>query len=204
MFIELIELLRCPAAHEESWLVAAFGRMDGRFVIEGKLGCPVCSCTFPIVEGVARFSEIPVEAHAGDTHATNDETIRTAALLGLTRAGATIVMEGPDAATCAAVAEMTEARAFVVNGFSARRNERVGIVTAAERLPFPSHAVDGVVLTSPSGPRLEEAARILKPGGRLVAAHDVNVSPHFRELARDDRNVVGEAVGPLVSLSRQS
>jgi hypothetical protein len=43
MHIEFIDLLRCPNPHEETWLVAALHRMDGRLVIDAKLGCPVCS-----------------------------------------------------------------------------------------------------------------------------------------------------------------
>ena len=32
----MIDLLRCPREHEETWLVAAFNRMEGRFIVEGK------------------------------------------------------------------------------------------------------------------------------------------------------------------------
>ena len=42
MFVEIIDLLRCPNAHAESWLVAAAARTVGRHIVEGTLGCPVC------------------------------------------------------------------------------------------------------------------------------------------------------------------
>ena len=39
MFIDLVDSLRCVAAHEESWLVAAVARMDGRQVVEAHHLC---------------------------------------------------------------------------------------------------------------------------------------------------------------------
>ena len=55
MHIELIDLLRCPREHEETWLVAAFTRIQDRVVSEGRLGCPVCSAAYPIESGIANF-----------------------------------------------------------------------------------------------------------------------------------------------------
>ena len=42
MFIELTDHLRCPADHEEAFLVLLPDQMDGRAVRGGALGCPVC------------------------------------------------------------------------------------------------------------------------------------------------------------------
>ena len=201
MFIELIDLLRCPVDHEDSWLVAAFTKMDGRFVIEGKLGCPVCSASYAIARGVAEFVSRDVD---GDTpHITADDTLRFGALLGLTRPGKTIVIEGPEAASAFALAEMSQCRVIVLNApEDFGESESVGTVTASERIPLAAASADGIIATSTRGARLQEAARILKPGGRIVAGADAAVTPVFRELARDDRNVVGEAVGPIINLSR--
>ena len=43
--------------HEASWLVVSFARRDGRFIVEGTLGCPVCHRQYPIRDGVARLWE---------------------------------------------------------------------------------------------------------------------------------------------------
>jgi hypothetical protein len=37
MFIELVDALRCPVPHEESWLVASADRMEARHIVDGTL-----------------------------------------------------------------------------------------------------------------------------------------------------------------------
>lgn len=203
MFIELFDLFRCPVEHEESWLVAAFTRMEERFVIKGKLGCPVCSATYPIVDGVARFSDSAGPATDDFPGIREEETVRLAALLALTRPGRTVVIEGPASLVAPALAGMTESRIIVMNPAARMEEvERVALVTAGERLPLPAASVDGLVLGTATNARISEALRVLKPGGRFVAPAHVNAGAGYRELARDDRNMVAESVGPLVGLSR--
>ena len=55
MFIELLDLLRCTNAHEDTWLVASFKTVSNRFVMEGTLGCPTCSAKYSITSGIADF-----------------------------------------------------------------------------------------------------------------------------------------------------
>ena len=55
MFIELVDALRCPVSHEESWLVASATQTDARHIVDGLLGCPVCQAEYPIRQGVADF-----------------------------------------------------------------------------------------------------------------------------------------------------
>ena len=52
MFIELTDHLRCPAGHEESYLVLLPDEMQERSVRAGRLGCPVCGRTYEVKEGV--------------------------------------------------------------------------------------------------------------------------------------------------------
>ena len=52
MFIELTDHLRCPADHEESYLVLLPDRMEERSVREGRLGCPVCGRTYTLADGI--------------------------------------------------------------------------------------------------------------------------------------------------------
>lgn len=205
MFIELIDLLRCPVDHEESWLVAAFAKMDQRFVIEGQLGCPVCSATYQIRAGVAEFAGAPAWSKGMRPVAGADEAVRFAAMLGLIRPGSAAVLHGSAGVNAASIAEMTGARIIVVNSLApAGESERVGVVTAASRLPVAAGSLDGIVVETSSDQAIGEALRVVRPGGRIVAPAGTTAGGRFVELARDDRNVVGEIAVPLVTLRRQT
>ena len=80
---------------------------------EGKLGCPVCSRSYPIVMGTARF--IPGGGATAISHVSSDDPMRYAAMLGLVKPGAFVVMEGVDTATATAVAELTDSRVMLMN-----------------------------------------------------------------------------------------
>ncbi len=51
MFIELSEVLACPACGPPQGLVVMVEEMDGRRVTDGYLGCPMCEAHFPIEAG---------------------------------------------------------------------------------------------------------------------------------------------------------
>jgi len=88
MFIELVDSLRCLSPHDETWLVAAASRMDGRHLIDGVLGCPVCRREYAIRDGTAWFStRQPDAADENLTMLAADsdpgQVTRTAALRGV-------------------------------------------------------------------------------------------------------------------------
>jgi uncharacterized protein YbaR (Trm112 family) len=206
MYIELIDLLRCPREHADSWLVAAFNRMDGRFVVEGKLGCPVCSASYRIRNGVADLrsamteNEIPVEKAASSA----DETaMRAAALLGLTKPNALVVLAGTAAAMGQQVSDIAEARVVAVNPATRiEETERVAVILADTRLPFAPSSVDGIMLDEATTAFASDASRVLRQGGRLIAPRETLLPRGFRELAKDDKEIVAESIGELISLSR--
>ena len=92
MFIELVDSLRCVNVHEDTWLVAAVARMDGRHIVDGTLGCPLCRREYPIRDGVGWFVD-PDSARGSarltplSASAPEARVMRAAALLG--RQGAT-------------------------------------------------------------------------------------------------------------------
>ncbi len=202
MFIELIDLLRCPREHQDSWLVAAFTKMDGRFVIEGKLGCPVCSASYPVVGGVVKFAQGHQQSVVA-SHAEETDPLRIAAMLNLTRPGSVVVLEGSSSLHAAAIVMLTEARVIALNASSpVPETERVAEITAGNRVPIAAQSVDGIVIESRNEEMMQEALRVLVPGGRIVAPADTKLGNLFREVVRDDRNVVGETIGQLVTLGR--
>jgi uncharacterized protein YbaR (Trm112 family) len=201
MYIELIDLLRCPVEHEETWLVASFDKMDGRFIVTGKLGCPVCSATYEILDGVARFSSAQIPSDHAES--SDEDVIRTAALLNLTRPDSLAVLCGSEAKAANRVSEMTQARIIVLNPQShVEETERVGVVLCENRIPLASASVDAIALGD-AGSLVHDAARVLKAGGRISAESSVELGGQFRTLARDSRNVVGEVVGPMIQLGRR-
>lgn len=202
MFIETIDLLRCPKEHEETWLVAAFTRMKGRFVIDGTLGCPVCNASFPIEKGIADFRSVRAQR---DEHATmpddSSEAMHVAAFLNLLRPGATVVLDGSHAAHAIAVANMTQCRVIALNpSIDVAENELTSTILSDSRIPLATASVDGIAAASQA--IVSDSARALKPAGRLIAPLGTSIPPALSELARDERRVIAEARGPLVQLSR--
>lgn len=214
MFIEFIDLLRCPRTHPDSWLVAAFQKMDGRFVVTGKLGCPVCDSIYPITAGVADLRSEPLDGTRAIAVAVDsadfaeqekeENAVRVAAFLGLTKPDALVVLAGQSANLGASLSALAEARVIGLNPvFEGHGTEGVAAVLADFRFPLAPFSVDGMVLDRGSNPMLAaDAARVLRQGGRLVAPATLQLGPGFRELARDDNQVVAESIGELVSISR--
>jgi uncharacterized protein YbaR (Trm112 family) len=205
MHIEFIDLLRCPNVHEDSWLVAAFYKMDGRIVVEGKLGCPVCGAEYFIRDGVAVFAD--AAASSEDSLANQSESVSTtiAAFLDLTRPGMLALLAGEWARESTATAELTGARVIALNSSSPSRGaDAVAEIRAAVPVPLAGHSLDGIALDAAHATpaMLAEAARLLRPRGRLVVRGEAQLTERFRELARDSNQVVAEFVGELISLRR--
>ena len=212
MHIEFIDLLRCPTAHEDSWLVAAITKMDGRIVVDAKLGCPVCAAGYVVRDGVALFDgrsssdDAPaVEQPGGQTASESDAPMRIAAFLELTRPGALALLTGDWARASEAVADLTGARIISLNATRATRGlENVAEIRGTGRVAVAARSLDGVALDygHSTASMLDEAACLLRPRGRLIAAASAQLPPQFHELARDADNVVAEYVGELVPLRR--
>src|SRR4051812_37196810 len=114
MFIELVDALRCPVPHEESWLVAAATRMEARHIVDGTLGCPVCSAEYPIRNGVVDFRRgggvvaAPVASSA-------EQAMRMAALLDLADAQGFAVLLGEWGAHAHELASIVETPLVVID-----------------------------------------------------------------------------------------
>ena len=94
MFIELTDHLRCPAEHDESYLVLLPDRMEDRSVREGRLGCPVCGRTYLITDGVLDLGGAGLP-DPGPTLLTAEAVT---ALVGLSGPGGYLVLVGGPAA----------------------------------------------------------------------------------------------------------
>lgn len=169
MFIELTDHLRCPIDHEESFLVLLPDKMEGRSVIAGQLGCPVCGRTYEVRGGSVDFGSAPDWTEESNTVL---DAAAVTTLTGLHGPGGYLTLVGDVASMWQGIAELNPGVALVVV------NPPIDITTApqvsllrAGRLPLKSGSMRGVVLGKNYGSNpdwVSEAARAVLPGLRVV------------------------------------
>jgi uncharacterized protein YbaR (Trm112 family) len=169
MFIELTDHLRCPADHEESFLVLLPDQMKGRSVLSGQLGCPVCGRTYEVRNGILDLGGDPDWSENGDSIL---DAGAVTALAGLHGPGGYLTLVGGVASLWQEVAELNPGLALVAVNPPAGAHDAPGIsVLRAGTLPLKSGSMRGVVLGSTYGGKADwvsEAARAVLPGLRVV------------------------------------
>lgn len=200
MYIELVDSLRCLAPHEETWLVAAVSRFEGRYIIEGTLGCPICQLQYPIREGVAHFAAAAeaTDAPHRDAPVVTDEALlaRAAALLDLRDPGGVVVLGGSWHAIAASLALSFDVQCLVVNApAGASLGDGVSGLVVADAIPLAPGMARGAMLDERSATPalLQSVARALRPRGRLIAPAQIALPTGVRELVRDATQWVAEA-----------
>jgi uncharacterized protein YbaR (Trm112 family) len=197
VFIELVDMLRCPRAHEETWLVAAVREMAGRHIRSGTLGCPICGSEYPIDEGVLRYdAAAPIPAVIQAELPSDDDVIRHAALLGLTGDAGAVVLAGMRALLGPRLAVVTGVQVLAVNppNPAAAIGGGMSAILVDGPLPLAAGVLRGAALDAASRetPGADSVVRALRAGGRLVLPADVPLPQGVRELARDAIDVVAE------------
>jgi len=197
--IELTEMLRCPEAHEEGFLVMSTGEMLGRMVRSGMLGCPVCGKEYPIVRGVAHFSEKGKGAagNVQDDRATIPDAATLQALLDLSGPGGYVLLLGSAARHAVGLAGLMGGIHFVgVNAPDDVEELPVLSLLACEAMiPLRQTVARAAVAGRDRlGARwLAEARRVLLPGRRLVIeSESVTAPPGLTQLALGHGLFVGE------------
>lgn len=167
MFIELTDHLRCPADHEERFLVLLPDRLEGRSVKEGHLGCPVCGRTFALREGVLDIGGAPQSA---ESTALSPDALT--ALAGVNGPGGYLVLVGPPSSHWRAVAGLLPGVALVAVNPVPELVDEPGIsVLRGGRLPLKSRSMRGVVLGqgyAEDAIWVRDACRVVLPGLRVV------------------------------------
>ena len=211
MFIELIDLLRCVNAHEDTWLVASFQTVSNRIVLEASLGCPSCSAQYPIHEGIADFSggvAVPsCEAErAAASHNREEHATRAGAYLEATEPGATIVLGGVWAHAAHELSEMAEVRVLALNAPSeVEESQTVGLLHVGTEIPVAPGSLLGVALDAWFPAKLvASAVRAVRPGGRIVGPVAIPAPAELAVLAHDDSYWVAQKAPDVVKLSRAS
>lgn len=185
MFIPLVDILRCPTVHEETWLVASIDRAQERDIVEGMLGCPSCFAEYPIRDGVVVFdSEAP---RAADRAPREDDAVRLAAALDLTDARMTAVLQGEWAAHAPLVVGMAPAQLILVNApNSIASGDGVSLVRAPIA-PLAHGSVHAAAFDASASPEMiASLVASLRANGRLLGPASVPIPPGLTELVRDD------------------
>jgi hypothetical protein len=169
MFIELTDHLRCSADHDESFLVLLPDRIEGRSVIEGQLGCPVCGRTFQLREGVFDTGDAP---DWPDDLGTGLDAGAVTALTGLNGPGGYLTLVGSVASHWREIAELNPGVALVAVNSGVEVTDAPGVsVLRSGRIPLKSRSMRGAVLSRPYPDDtrwVSEAARVVLPGLRIV------------------------------------
>jgi len=207
VFIELVDSLRCLEPHEETWLVAAVDRRDGRHIMHGTLACPICRRAYPIRDGIGWFAREPgdVTAHLTiprgradglvDERTDDDRFTRAAALLGLMDAGGIVVLGGPWTEVADRLPALGTSHVVVLNAHTTPESpQEVSALVVEDQLPFRRAALRACALGggTATDALVASAATVLRSRGRLVAPVSARVPAAITELARDEADWVGE------------
>ncbi len=204
MFIELVDALRCPAVHEESWLVASTTRMEARHIVTGTLGCPVCMAEYPINDGVVDFRRDRESALTQAAGSLPETAMRLAAMLDLADATGFAVLLGQWGTLALELTGLVETPLIAVDpptgivGFPG-----VSVIRCDGEIPLASGAARATAIDTHHRSRTDSAVRVTRTKGRVLAPADLGVPAGVRELARDQHVWVGEreaAPSPIVTL----
>jgi uncharacterized protein YbaR (Trm112 family) len=205
MHIELMEMLRCPAAHAEGFLVLSTGEMVGRMVRSGIVGCPVCRKEYLVEDGVVEFGATGKgKGEAGRGAASSPATLQALqALLELSGPGGYVVLLGSATRHAAGLATLMGGIHFVGINAPAGTDElpTLSLLRAGERIPLRKAMARGVIVGAEVGSGGEkgswvaEAQRVLLRGRRLVMESETATLPEgTKRLAAGQGMVVGEKV----------
>jgi uncharacterized protein YbaR (Trm112 family) len=206
MHLALTDRMVCPRCGPEFGLILLAHEIRDRRVLEGDLGCSNCRERYPVRGGFAdlRLSSLRSRLSSSDgpgpTSAEPDETLRLGALLGVTEGPGTLLINGPAAWHAGSLSDLIGEVEIVALHYPLSEQEEVkGVSRMAgqPRLPFRSDTFRGVILSGGiTGGGVEEAVRVVAPGGRLVLLGAA--SETFPEASALELKVIMDEPGTMV------
>lgn len=207
MHVELIDRLRCPSPHADTWLVAAATRTAHRHLVEATLGCPECKAEFVVRDGELWLGECrDARPAAVSVPVSADDAMRAAALLALEEHGL-YLLDGAWGGAARGVQEILDVSLLLADpppadGDAAAPSAQGTLRGVGDRWPLADASLHGLAIDRVTPARLADAVRTLRPRGRLVAPVAAPLPPGVAELARDDRHWVAEKIADVVPLGR--
>jgi hypothetical protein len=193
MFLELTEALRCPAAHDESYVICAPVKMDGRDVVRGGLLCPVCRAEYAILDRVAWLAP-PVPLSPAAPGPLTAEAAVT--FLDLQGQGGFVVLVGNAGRLAPELAALLPGTGIACvnppDGIEA--TESFSVVRSPHAWPVRRQAVRAVVVGADATgePWLNAATGSVLNGLRMIVEDEAAEPAGMLELARGAGIFVGE------------
>ena len=202
MYLVLTDVLTCPRCGPDQGLIVRTDRMEGRRILEGALGCPICESKYPIRGGLAdlRTTDSAPALRESGISGPGFDAMRSAALLGIAQGPAVVVMLGVTDEAAAEVAAIVPGLEIVtVASDAADGVEQSGVsrLLATAALPLRGSSVRAALIETGVFEEIaRDVVRVLAIGGRLVFRAG---QPRFEELveggvlrvlARDASHVV--------------
>lgn len=214
MLRDLLDSLRCPRPHEETWLVAMVHRADGPSLLEADLACPVCGGEYVVADGVARFDALtPVtsDRQIDPQRAAPVDATRVAALLGVTEGHLPILLAGPYATAGHAIGDLVPVPQLWLNAPHDASSPDVptSAIEVLGRVPLGVETLAGAAVDAAHAEpaMLDSVVRAVRRGGRVIAPADTPLPAGVQELARDAHEWVAEVTtraSGLVELRRRA
>ena len=190
MFVPLVDTLRCPNQHDETWLVASIERAEERDIKQGLLGCPSCYAEYPIVDGVVRFDD----AERAPFVAPNErEATRIAAALDLTDPRMTALLVGAWGAHAPMIRALSPAQLLLVNPPEGIVSGDGVSIVLTKGAPFATASMDAIAVDAQlSDAAVARLSAALRGGRRMLGPIARPVPTFLKELVRDDDVWVAE------------
>jgi hypothetical protein len=208
VYIPLVDSLRCPNPHDETWLVASIEEATERDIKRGLLGCPSCYAEYPVVDGVVMFdAEVRRPAFVAPSE---KEATRLAAALDLTDARMTAVLVGAWGAHAPLVRAMSPAQLLLLTPPDGVVSGDGVSIILADGAPIAAGSMDAVAIDDRiSDAVIAKLRAALRGGRRMLGPVSRPVPPFLTELVRDDEVWVaqlepGAATSAPVPLSKRS
>jgi len=198
MFLPLVDVLRCPVAHEETWLVASIDRAEDRDIITGALGCPQCLAEYPIRDGIVHFA---ADVRLSEYHTPDEsDAMRLAAALDLSDGRMTAVLHGSWASQAPLIRGFSPAQLLLVNAPAGiATGDGISLVRAL-RAPLASASVNAAAFDADASEEMIASLIVsLRPNGRLLGPASAPVPDGLSELARDDEVWVAQSGAAMTS-----
>lgn len=174
MHLDLSELLACPHCGPGRSMVVSVDRIESRRVLRGRLACPECEARYAIEGGRVDFGQvIPARDETAPGGAAGPEAAtRVAALLDLREGGGVVLLGlGLEEAAARVSGLAPEVEVIALSRDPAGKTpERVTLFLGIREvtLPLRSGGLRGAALLEGSAGAVAEAARVVRPGGRLA------------------------------------